>query len=217
MSDIMERLLAPIDPRRVKSRDGGRGKSLSYIEAHDAIRTANDIFGIGGWGYTVEQLDCLGTEQVEKNDRKGYRVAYGSVVRVVVTSPDLLGVSGPVVFSDTGYGDGVDYTGNPFSPHELARKEAVSDGLKRALKNLGDQFGLGLYGEEGRAAVESARRSQAAASKAQTDLKRQVMDLAIEQLEKEKPTAAEVAKWAGVKPAELSDPAVLQRILDEKA
>src|SRR5579872_3601712 len=77
------RLSKPIEPSRVKSRSQS-GQSLSYIEAHDAIRTANEVFGIGGWGYTVEELTHLNTEPVSRNGKSGFRTGYRAVVKVTI-------------------------------------------------------------------------------------------------------------------------------------
>lgn len=130
----------PLDPSRVKTREGSGGKRLSYIETHDAIRTANEIFGFGNWGYEVVELVELGIEGYTRNNRTGHRVGYRAIVKV--TTAD--GAS----FSDVGYGDAIEYGDSSITPHELAAKEAVSDAVKRALKNFGDQFGLGLYDKD---------------------------------------------------------------------
>lgn len=141
--EVITKLAAPLDPTRVKKREGGGGRSLSYLEGHDVIRTANVVFGPGEWSYLVETLDCLGEEPVIKTyngqTREGFRVAYRAIVEVRV---------GDVAFSDVGFGDAMEYTGSKLTPHELASKEAVTDGLKRALKNFGDQFGLVLYDKD---------------------------------------------------------------------
>lgn len=207
--EIQERLARPIDPSRVKKREGSRGASLSYIEAHDAIRTANDIFGVGGWDYQVVELAPLGEpEEVERNGRKGFRVGYGAIVLV-----NVYGEQGETFsFSDTGYGDAVEYTGSRITPHELARKEAVSDALKRALKNLGDQFGLGLYDAKRRADVE--RRAKVGSSVAA--MKRAVMQLATERLGREPEKVSEVSKLFGVRVADLQEEDVLRRILTDE-
>ena len=44
---------------------------------------------------------------------------------------------------DIGCGNGV--SKSSFDAHELAGKEAVTDGLKRAFRTFGEQFGNGLY------------------------------------------------------------------------
>lgn len=139
---MLTKLAAPLDPNRVKHREGSGGRSLSYLEGHDVIRTANEVFGIGGWGYVVNDLTCIGTEPFERKDfktgetKKGIRVGYRALVMARI---------GEVSFEEVGYGDAQEYNGSTITPHELASKEAVTDALKRALKNLGDQFGLVLY------------------------------------------------------------------------
>lgn len=147
---VLERLAEPLDPARVKHREGGGGRSLSYLEGHDAIRAANDIFGVGQWGYAVTELVCIGEEEVvSRQNKPGFRVAYRATVTAHV---------GMQTFADVGYGDAIEYTGSRLTPHELASKEAVTDGLKRCLKNLGDQFGLCLYDKD---APEHRGQSQA--------------------------------------------------------
>jgi DNA repair and recombination protein RAD52 len=44
-----------LDSSRIKTREKGN-ISLSYIEGHDVIETANRIFGYGNWSYTITKL-----------------------------------------------------------------------------------------------------------------------------------------------------------------
>lgn len=201
----LERLSQPLDPSRVKSREGGGGRSLSYIEGHDAIRTANEIFGIGNWAYRVKELVSLGEEPVERNDRQGYRAGYRAVVEVMVDVNDS-----PVVFSDVGYGDSMEYGGSRITVHELASKEAVTDGIKRALKNFGDQFGLSLYDKE---ALKDIEKRAKLANATDARLKKMVWTAAKKELDTETPTAAQVAKHFGVKAADLAERETLLEIL----
>jgi len=80
--------------------------------------------------------------------------------------------------------------------------------VKRALKNFGDQFGLGLYDAERRNDVERRRGLNTDAG-----IKREVWKIARERTGKDKPTAAEVAKVFERKATELNDAAVLRQIL----
>jgi len=114
-------------------------------------------------------------------------------------------------YEDAGYGGAIEYSKSRITPHELASKEAVSDGIKRCLRYLGDQFGLGLYSEEGRDAVAAARQQLDALP----SLKREVYDIAVAALGKEKPTGAAVAKHFGVKTADLNSLDVLRKIVAE--
>lgn len=137
---VLDALSQPLDPDRVAVRQGSGGRGLSYLEGHDVIRQANDIFGIGQWGYVVEQLIAHEPESFERNGKTGVRVGYTAVVKVRIWD-EFRGTE----FSDVGYGDATEYNGSAITPRELASKEAVTDALKRALKNFGDQFGLILY------------------------------------------------------------------------
>lgn len=149
---VAERLAQPLDASRVKQREGSGGRSLSYIETHDAIRTANDIFGFGGWGHQVEELRLIGTAPVQNRDGKlGVHVGYLCVVKLFVK---LVEHETHAFTSGVGYGDATEYREGfaMVTAHELAAKEAESDALKRALKNYGDQFGLALYDKDAKTA-----------------------------------------------------------------
>lgn len=202
------RLSEALDPKRVKQREGGGGKGLSYIEAHDAIRTANEIFGIGGWGYETMELKLLGVDPISRDGKKGFKAAYSALVKVTI-HVGKTGKTDTVTFSDVGYGDGQDYSGSSLTVQELAMKEAVSDGVKRALKNLGDQFGLSLYDKVKRADLEAKQKVAATP----LTLKRAVWAIAKERLAKDKPTLADVAALFSVDVADLTEPTTLESIL----
>lgn len=135
----VEMLNAKLDGSRVKERDG-----FSYIEGWFAIHEANRIFGHGEWDSEVVDLKCvISTQQGQTNytgrDREGYIVAYVASVKVTVRHD-----GGESFHEDVGYGEGINYS-NVGQAHESASKEAVTDALKRALKNWGNPFGLTLY------------------------------------------------------------------------
>lgn len=140
--DIRTKLAKPLDASRVKQREGGNGRSLSFLETHDVIRTANSIFGHGEWGHDVVELRNVGAVTVHGKDNKtGLHVGYVCIVKLTV--------NGCIPVSGVGYGDAVEYRESAaVTAHELAVKEAESDALKRALKNYGDQFGLALYSKD---------------------------------------------------------------------
>lgn len=158
-----ERLAQPLDRARVKTRTDGRGGSLAYLETHDVIRTANDIFGFGKWGHEVVELRHVGQVVVHNKDKKaGTSVGYVCVVRLTV--------EGCVPVSGVGFGDATEYReSGPVTAHELAAKEAESDALKRALKNFGDQFGLALYDKDAARGPHVTSASRAPRSGASQD------------------------------------------------
>jgi hypothetical protein len=161
---LVAELDKPLDPERIKGREGPSGQNLSYLSQDDVKRRANALFGFGGWEYKPDWVECIGSEPVErtvKNEdgstfkQSGTRVAYKAQVCVTIKALD--GAS----YTDVGYGEDVSYT-SVLQPHELAEKEAVSDAVKRAMVALGDQFGLSLYEKKPAAGGRHAGRGQQA-------------------------------------------------------
>lgn len=149
----VEALRKPLDRDHVKKREG----KYSYIETHHAIRTANRIFGFGGWGYRIVEQREIAAVPVTGERGPGYMV--GWYCRVELTVGSCPPVSG------SGYGDGIEYGGerSRIKACELALKESESDALKRALRNYGDQFGLILYAKDNeRAAIENESKQAVA-------------------------------------------------------
>lgn len=119
----------PLTAALIKQRPGPGGKQLKYITGKTAIDTANRIFGVGKWGYRV-----LSKSREVVGDKEYY------------TADVELYVAG-CPFPFPGEGEGIPLN-NTVEQHAKARKEAVTDALKRALRHYGDQFGLCLYDED---------------------------------------------------------------------
>lgn len=134
--DQVKELEKPLDKDRVKRRPGGGGTQLGYLEGHDIITTANRIFGYGNWGY-----DLVGVELEKVTNNSGEVVGNYYAARVRLT------VAGCIPITE----EGVCPVQEGKSPraqidaHDMARKGAVTDGLKRAMRCYGDQFGNSLY------------------------------------------------------------------------
>ncbi|MGJ0316994.1 Rad52/Rad22 family DNA repair protein [Aliarcobacter cryaerophilus] len=132
----LEILNQELDSSRIKTRDKGN-ISLSYIEGHDVIETANKVFGFGNWSYSISKLEQVSQEQ---NQNQNHVICYKAIVQVLVHSENhTLDVSR----EDVGFGTGVAKT--QADAHEGAAKEAVTDALKRAMRSFGNQFGNSLY------------------------------------------------------------------------
>ena len=147
--EVVEMLNQPLDAASVSQRKGAGGRPLSYIEAHTAISNANRIFGVTNWGPRVlkgpelQQINVVKPGTGEISEVHEY---YTALVAVYVY--------GRFISSDEGFGEV--QTLNEGTPtkemlgmHEKARKGAISDGIKRALRILGKQFGNDLYGGGG--------------------------------------------------------------------
>ena len=123
-----------LSPDEISTRDGQGGQRVSYVEAWRMIDKAQRIFGFDGWSSTVLNM---AKEFEEKNASTGrFSVGYTCMVRVTLrdgTFHEDVGFGSTVNERDRGKGI------------ENARKEAVSDGMKRALRHFGHGLGLGVY------------------------------------------------------------------------
>ena len=132
----VEILNQEISINRIKSRQKGN-ITLSYLEGFDVIETANKIFGFGNWNYTITSLEMVSQEV---NQNQNNVVCYKAQIKILVHNETH---TQEVVREDVGFGTGIAKT--LADSHEGAAKEAVTDGLKRALKSYGNQLGLSLY------------------------------------------------------------------------
>lgn len=132
----LEILNQELDSSRIKTRDKGN-ISLSYIEGHDVIETANKLFGFGNWSYSISKLEQVSQEQ---NQNQNHVICYKAIVKVLIHSENH---TQDVNREDVGFGTGVAKT--LADAHENASKEAVTDALKRAMRSFGNQFGNSLY------------------------------------------------------------------------
>ena len=128
-----EQLIKGINPTRIAKRQGGGGKSLSYLESWDVKAHLIRIFGFGGWNWTVLRAELAFEEQ---NERGNWNVGYKVIGRLYIHSLECdytEAAVGSASLSQRG------------EAHDMAIKTAESDAIKRAAINLGDQFGLSLY------------------------------------------------------------------------
>ena len=132
----IEILNEELNSNRIKTREKGN-INLSYIEGFDVIDTANLIFGYGNWSYIISKLDQVNQEQ---NHNQNYVVCYKAVVKLIVKDENH---TKSISRQDVGFGSGVAKALN--DAYENAGKEAVTDGLKRAMRSFGNQFGNSLY------------------------------------------------------------------------
>ena len=131
---------SPSTPRWSPQRKGRAGRTYDYLEGHVVIDQANRIFGFGGWGYElVGRRDPAADRERRYEDRRGEDAphVYSAPVRVTVPgAPPRTDIGFNAVAEDNADG------------HETAIKGAVTDGMKRALRSFGVQFGNGFYGDQ---------------------------------------------------------------------
>ena len=136
---VTDALGQPLDPALVSQRKGRAGRTYDYLEGHAVIDQANRIFGFGGWGY--ELVGDVTLRQFEHVDTKT-----GEVTRTsVYSAPVRVTVAGALLRTDIGFNAVAEDNADG---HETAVKGAVTDGMKRALRSFGVQFGNGFYGDQ---------------------------------------------------------------------
>jgi len=127
-----EILIKGINASRIAKRQGGGGKSLSYLEAWDVKAHLIRIFGFGEWSWDVLCSELAYEQQADGKWNVGYKVS--GQLRIHATG---------ATYTEAAVGSAT--LGQRGEAHDMAIKTAESDALKRAAINLGDQFGLSLY------------------------------------------------------------------------
>ncbi|XP_027449420.1 DNA repair protein RAD52 homolog isoform X2 [Zalophus californianus] len=125
---IQNALRQRLGPEYISSRMAGGGQRVCYIEGHRVINLANEMFGYNGWAHSVTQQNV---DFVDLNNGKFY-VGVCAFVRVQLKDGSY--------HEDVGYGVSEGLKSKALSL-EKARKEAVTDGLKRALRSFGNALG----------------------------------------------------------------------------
>lgn len=134
LPEQLDMLDAPLDGRLLKERQGAGSRMLKYLDGSTVIRTANRIFGKGKWGFRIVSRSH---ERIEAKD--------GSYKEYFTADIELYVLGNPFPFPGDGIGA---VKSSTVEGIEMARKDAVTDALKRALCYYGDQFGLALRDEE---------------------------------------------------------------------
>ncbi len=145
-AEVLAMLDEDLSPELIASYDGAGGKTLQYIEAHTAISNANRIFKPANWGPRVLSGPTL--NEIEHTDSRTGEVSRHQYYTAIVA----VYVYGRFISSDEGFGEVDEIKPGTLSKmmlgmHEKARKGAISDGIKRALRILGKQFGNSLYAD----------------------------------------------------------------------
>jgi len=112
----------------LSTRPAMGGQHVVYIEGWKVVDIANDIFGFNGWSHSVTNS----TVDFIDHFNGRFFVGVSAFVRVQLRDGAF--------HEDCGYGTSEGMRSKALSV-EKARKEAVTDGLKRALKSFGNALG----------------------------------------------------------------------------
>jgi len=119
---------------QLSERPGAGNSRYTYIESWKAIENANLIFGFNGWSCSVVDVHMDFLEQ----DPKNFKVGVSAVVRVTLKDGTF--------HEDVGFGSAE----NPRkgTAIENAKKEAITDARKRALRMFGNALGNCIYDKQ---------------------------------------------------------------------
>ncbi|XP_048865735.1 DNA repair protein RAD52 homolog isoform X2 [Brienomyrus brachyistius] len=132
---VQNALRQTLGPEYISTRMAGGGQKVCYIEGHRVISLANEMFGYNGWSHSISQQTV---DFVDLINGKFY-VGVSAFVKVQLKDGSY--------HEDVGYGVSEGLKSKAMSL-EKARKEAVTDGLKRALKCFGNALGNCILNKE---------------------------------------------------------------------
>lgn len=132
---IREALSRQLGPEFISKRKGPGYASVQYLEGWKAINLANEIFGPMGWCTELRGF------QVDYIDGKEGSISLGLSCNVRVVLKD------GTYHEDIGYGS-IDNCRSKSMAFDKCKKEAMTDGLKRALRQFGNALGNCLYDKD---------------------------------------------------------------------
>ncbi|KAI0322904.1 Rad52/22 family double-strand break repair protein-domain-containing protein [Amylostereum chailletii] len=134
-ASVQAKLNRRLGPEYVSQRPSpGGGPKLTYVEGWQIIRLANDVFGYNGWSSSIVKMETDFCDFSE--DTRRYSVGVTAMIKITLRDGTF--------HEDVGYGTG-DNLKSKGAALDKAKKEAVTDGVKRALRNFGNLLGLCLY------------------------------------------------------------------------
>ncbi|CAM9229155.1 unnamed protein product [Phaeothamnion confervicola] len=151
---IQETLEQGLQGDQIRSRLGPGGKKVDYVMAGEQIAMANNIFGFNGWSCRVTQLQT----DVHRFDQGSsmYKIGVSAVVRVTLKDGSY--------HEDLGYGEAI--MRSETQAMDKAKKQAVTDARKRALRLFGEALGNSINNKEKIEAIRKEAAGSAAAGAA---------------------------------------------------
>lgn len=132
---IQSALQRRLGPEFISQRPAGGGQKVCYIEGHRVVNLANELFGYNGWSHSITQQNV---DFVDLINGKFY-VGVSAFIKVQLKDGCF--------HEDVGYGVSEGLKSKAMSL-EKARKEAVTDGLKRSLRSFGNALGNCILDKE---------------------------------------------------------------------
>lgn len=128
---IAKLLRQPLKADLLKKRPAFKGKSVYYIDGGTSYNLANDIFGFDGWRSQIINTEIDFAKEKQKNSDRWF-VGVTVIVRVELKNG--------AYHEDLGFGEAINVKGRG-AAIQKAKKEAVTDATKRALRVFGNGLG----------------------------------------------------------------------------
>ncbi|KAI0351943.1 recombination protein Rad52 [Trametes cingulata] len=138
IATLQAKLDKKLGPEYISQRPGpGGGPKLTYAEGWKIINLANEVFGFNGWSTNVVSITTDFIDYSEESRR--YNVGVTAIVRVTLRDG--------VFHEDVGYGL-LENSKSKGAALDKCKKEAVTDAVKRTLRNFGNLLGNCLYDKQ---------------------------------------------------------------------
>ncbi|KAH9899285.1 hypothetical protein C8Q73DRAFT_313586 [Cubamyces lactineus] len=135
IATLQAKLDKKLGPEYISQRPGpGGGPKLTYAEGWKIINLANEVFGFNGWSSNVVSITTDFIDYSEETRR--FNVGVTAIVRVTLRDG--------VFHEDVGYGL-LENSKSKGAALDKCKKEAVTDAVKRTLRNFGNLLGNCLY------------------------------------------------------------------------
>jgi len=131
LSRIQRMLSQPLKRELVKTRSGHGGMGVQYIDGATAISLCNEIFGFDGWHTQICEQKTEYCQEKKKNSDRWF-VGCSAIVRVELKNGTF--------HEDLGFGEAINTKGRGMAIQK-AKKEAVTDAIKRAARQFGNGLG----------------------------------------------------------------------------
>ncbi|KAI8322510.1 hypothetical protein GQ54DRAFT_145647 [Martensiomyces pterosporus] len=133
---IQSQLRKKLGPENVSTRKGPGNTSLSYIEGWRVISIANQIFGFNGWRSSIQNFSI---DFMDVNNNGAVSIGASCLVRITLRDGTYK--------EDIGYGM-IENSKSKGQAFEKVKKEAVTDGIKRAMRQFGNALGNCVYDKD---------------------------------------------------------------------
>ncbi|KAG9313572.1 hypothetical protein JVU11DRAFT_5901 [Chiua virens] len=135
IATLQAKLNKKLGPEYISQRPGpGGGPKFTYAEGWKVINLANEVFGFNGWSSSVVSLTTDFVDYSEESRR--FSVGATAIVRVTLRDG--------AYHEDVGYGL-LENSKSKGAALDKCKKEAITDALKRTLRNFGNLLGNCLY------------------------------------------------------------------------